>query len=394
MLRRRRFAAATAALAVAASLSLAQRPVELGATTPPDLEEVARKIEQTLQEGRAEYLTSRIDMIGVGQWVTGKDRSTFAVGFRNGLLQARDQIRRQLRRQIENGGSYKFLGLKGESPDATLVFRVIAPDGAFNYHEMRAIWKAPDDFLIVDLLAYNDGNWLSETSKANYVEALENVKALENPNPTPEDKRLVEGYKQFAEMSRIFAEEPVRTLKIYDGLPPKLQKSRMVKLIRLQAAMRSGDEGEYVLAMEEFEAAFPGDSGLKMILIDAHFLKQRYDETIANVDELEKILGVADPYLNVMRGVARRFQGRIDEAVDLYREAVRAEPGLIQAHSAILDLGVAESNYALVVEGLRGLEEQCGVDVDEIVAREPFQEFRLSEAHDQWRRSRADRANE
>lgn len=386
-LRRDVFLAFVAVL-VAACASWGERPAVPNALSDEELKEAGKKIETAIREGDAPFFDPRLDFRGMVDWATERDRSEIALQFRRGFLESREALIRQMHGEVQNGGDYKFMGIKESKDPKTLLFRYITSDNGLNYHEMRVQRRADGDFATLDIFVYVDGAWLSDTARNSFAQVKESVRLAQTPNPTPDELEKIRGEEQAVKFIEVGLTDPARALDIYHGLPEEIRKRRLHMVIRMQCAMKLEDELEYFRTLEDFEAAFPNDPAKEILLLDVFLYRKQFDEMLAGLDDLQELLGIEDAYLHVLRGVAHRLKGDEAKARTVYAKAARLEPGLKAAHIAQLDLALVNKDFDRATQALLDLESRCGVDVDELVDGDAFGDFRDSPAYEKWQTAR------
>jgi hypothetical protein len=151
--------------------------------------------------------------------------------------------------------------------------------------------------------------------------------------------------------------------------------------MRLQAALRV-DEEEIVTATEAFQAAFPTDPALDLVLIDYQFLKQRWDELGRSIDRLDKRVG-GDPQLDVIRANVRAAQGDWAGARRVLLLALDEDPLLEDAWLALVDVALGLEDHELTASTLSRLEE-LGYEWPDLREVPEFSAFCASPAYRAW----------
>jgi tetratricopeptide (TPR) repeat protein len=353
-----------------------------------ELKAAGEKIAAAIREGDVAFFKPRLDFRGIADWATEGEKSMVRFHFRQGLVQARDMLIQQLQSEVKGGGGYKFLGIKQTENPKTLVFRYITSGGGLNYHEMRVVRKADNDFVIPDIFIYLDGAWLSDTSRRSFEQVMVTVRRAENPNPTEADQEALRNEELAAEVVAGWNEDPRKVLDQYGKLPTEIQMRRNVLVARMQSAMRLNDDKEYLGALEDFEAIYPDDPAKELILLDTFLYREEFDKMLSGLDDLQKLVGFDDAYLRVLRGVTYRLDLDEVRARVEFQKAADIEPDLAIAHLAQLDMALGDGDFERATRALSNLEGQCGVAVEEIVDAPGSEGLRESPAYEKWRQTK------
>jgi hypothetical protein len=158
------------------------------------------------------------------------------------------------------GGQFDFLRTRIGHGRQVIVFRMIGPASqGVNYIEFVAKRGADHKIRAMNLYPYASGEFMTETLRRallpaaasrsrSFLEKLvsnEQDFVLDLPKFQPIAQAIQQGKKNDA-------------LRMLDRLRPETKKTKMVLLMRIQAA-READEKLYLAALEEFRSLFPSD---------------------------------------------------------------------------------------------------------------------------------------
>ena len=228
---------------------------------------------------------------------------------------------------------------------------------------------------------------LSETIHRIWLPMIDDSsKTLIEKLVTPMDPVLL-SLKPIEEMKKfINAGDPRNALERYRELPEKLQKQKMILLIRYQAAqMLSLDE--YELAIEDYRTNFPNDGSLDLLLIDGYFLKKDYRKVIECIDRTNEHLG-GDSWLTALKGSMLAQIGCFEESRAEIQQAITMEPDFLDVYLVALSASVLAKNNANIVEDLTRLEALFGLEIKDLTEVPEYEDFVKSPEFENWMKSR------
>ena len=158
---------------------------------------------------------------------------------------------------------------------------------------------------------------------------------------------------------------------LYDQLPKPLQESAPVTAMHLQLLAQGTDEDAYAAALEDAAARFPTPK-FRMLMVDAHVVRQRWKEAIRCVDEM--MVGIErDAVLLMLRGSIELQSGDMAAAKKSTLEALALEPDCNSVLLSSLDVFLAAKDWAAIAAALKKLEATGdyafrGLLVDEVWA--------------------------
>jgi lipopolysaccharide biosynthesis regulator YciM len=129
--------------------------------------------------------------------------------------------------------------------------------------------------------------------------------------------------------------------------------------------------------------ALPNDPCLDVICLDSLFLRKQYAETIAAADRLDKMVD-GDPYLHVLRGGVHFAQKQHEKARECVQKAIDAEPKMVQAHFTMIAICLDQKDYATVAKTLSVLENDVGMQLNDLAQVPEYADFVKSEEYKKW----------
>jgi hypothetical protein len=345
-------------------------------------------LEESLNDGDGSDLDEAIELDVILETATrGIDApNDFKAGFTDSV---RDSFKLgvEIASKIEQGGSIKLLRMREQGGQPRALFRFLH-SGGVNYQELYLTPGSDGSIRVSDVFVYLSGETLAETFRRFYVQALalagdDLLKAI-----TDADQRLAEKLFSVKHLGEALQSgDAKKALAAYAEMPERLKKERIVQVLRLQACQQL-EPDEYVKAIDEALALFPGDATFDLNALDAYFLKKRFDEYLSALDRLDRRLG-GDPWLEVLRGIAHRERGDRNEAKVSFEAAVRDEPTLEAAHWGLVNLSLEEKDHQATAKLLERLENELGVEIRKDLHGVPeYAEFVQSDEYREWSKRR------
>lgn len=160
---------------------------------------------------------------------------------------------------------------------------------------------------------------------------------------------------------------------------------KVFKLMRLTAASRVGGV-DLPLAARDFQTAFPGDPAFDVVGLT--FLRQKDpDAYLATIARLEARVG-GDPYLVALRADAYLDKGDARAAKEWAGRAVREEPALEHGYWPLVDLALAERDFAETARLLDAIVKNCDRRSLDVTKSPKFADFVKSKEYESWRTRR------
>jgi tetratricopeptide (TPR) repeat protein len=246
-------------------------------------------------------------------------------------------------RAVRDGGSYRLVRID-QSADAepAPVFRLLSQN-SLNYHTLRLGRDGQGRLRVVDVDVFVSGEALSYTMRRMLMSALSAA-----GSGRPGADQYEQDMKKVEEMQRIAAGGDLKTaMELWEKLPEGLRRQKPLMLYRIQYTQRLGGEA-FEQAIKAFEKQFPDDGVVEMIRIQTHTAARRYDEALAAVDRLDKL--IKDPYLDLLR--AQFFVSKKDAArAELHFERLlKWDPTFERGWGGLLVLSLGQKNHAKTIE--------------------------------------------
>jgi len=351
--------------------------------------EFARKVEETINAGDPSILDKAFDrgaMLALA--LDGLDVSPQTMSGINAGLKDFSLGSLVVAQSIRSGGSYKFLRLRTVGGQPRALFRLLQnSEGGLNYHELILAPQPGGAPRVPDFYVYLSAERMSETMRRALLPAVAEQNKGLIAKLTGQQSDFVRNLPKIqAVQAQNRAGKHAEALATLKTLPASLQTDKNVLITRVGIAANVGEE-EHLAALEAMRVALPGDPCLDIMSMDALFLRKKYAETIAAVDRVDKLVG-GDSYLHVFRGAVQLAQKQLDKARECVQKALDAEPKMIQAHFTMIAVCLAQKDYAAVAKSLSYLENDMGVELNDLAQVPDYADFVKSEEYRKWQAGR------
>ncbi|WP_299679084.1 lipopolysaccharide assembly protein LapB [uncultured Tenacibaculum sp.] len=306
-----------------------------------ELENLGKKIEETLANGNTEFINSIYDVKEMGdRFLLKKTKSkkikSFNKSFYSGFSSSFD-FGALIKSEIENDATYQFLKLIEEDGDHYLLFRLYGQ--GVNYHK-HLLKKDNGNYKIIDTYIYITGEYLSDTFKSIYMGALLSQGILSNSST---NKSIMSDLMKMNEI-KVFLNrgEVDKAKKAYESISSSSKEKKIFKLTGIRLAGEVSNEA-YTKAITDYEKSFPNDISLYLISMDKLILNEKYDETIVVLDKLNAALN-GDPFLDYMKGNVYLLKKDLEKAETLFKKVTNIYPDFMDAYDSLLSIYIEKDN--------------------------------------------------
>ena len=354
--------------------------------TPADARSFAETMEKAIKAKDGPAYNALIDwdaLIGIA--TEGLDLpSALKRSFKSGVQStgAGGPLAQAIVQALEAGGHYDLVKIREVDGQRRALFRLIMPnDSGMNYHDVILGRGAAGKVRAIDIHVYLTGETLSQTFRRMLIPLAASAGIM--GRLSGEESLLVKHIEDVQTMS-VAAQsgDRAQALRAYGKLPRALQKEKFIQLMRVTAT-QTGDEADYIAALDEMQQLFPNDPCMDMLLIDSHFMKKEWDKALASVDRLDKQLD-GDPYLDVMRTGLLMEKGEKDEALRRAQSAAKALPDIQESHWSLLTAALMKQDYDLALETMKRLETKFSVQFTDLRGNAEFAGFVASPQFAAW----------
>jgi hypothetical protein len=343
-------------------------------------QELAAKLRKAVVAGDSDALKECVDFEGLlNRASAGAGSEALRKGFLAGASGLDRQLSAQLKKLVDEGGTYVLLRHRKVDGKQRPLFRFVSANG-LNYHEFL---PAEGGGRYVDFHVAISGEWMSETMRRFYLAAV----AAASGKLEGREADLMTSMPRIQEMHAAAREERhEEVLKIWAGLPRSVQEEKFLLILRAQSASKVSEK-EHLAALDAFEKVHPKDPAVALHRIDALFLRKKHDDLLKTIDGLDAALG-GDPYLEILRGNAHWEADRRDKAKAAADRAIKAEPTLKDAYWTRITYALGDREHKVVAELLTALEKKLGEEIADLTEVESYAEFVKSPEYAEWMKKR------
>lgn len=341
---------------------------------PAEATLLAKKIEKSIAEKDASLMNDLMDIKEMearsmdGLDISSRDRRDISKGFEQKM---------KMGTQVVNSvtgedDAYQYLRTREKNGKTHILFILNSAMGGINYHDILVERDPSTEKLsITDIFIFASGEYLSKTLR-DLIKTI--LKQMEGGSG---DVNKLNEFQQAAQSQRSFA----TVERKYQDLPADLKANKAVMLLRTMAA-GDGDEGVYNDVLAEFEAAFPNDPSLDLMMLDKTYLDERWGDMVGHLEDLAEALGGYDSQLLALKSVAHIGEEKYEEAVKAANSSLEmgenytARTFLFMAHFMMENWDEAIKGYDYLIN--------TGGEKPEDLEMEGFEAFAASEAYKAW----------
>lgn len=245
----------------------------------------------------------------------------------------------------------------GDSARALVRFESSGYRFAYHVYEMEVDSKGRIG--ILDWTDFYRGDLFSREAAGSFVRTM----------PTPgatrqmlENKNIDEGRLfQVGELFKAVRDDKhERFFGIYDAMDEELRTERVIVRLNLQMTQKWNDRARLGRAYESLAKNFPDEPLFSQPLIEYYISAGMFEQAIAELDILQKGLGVVDGATESLKVSAAMALGDMERAEEYALSATQAEPGLELSWWSLLRARTAAKNYAGATEAMTELEDRFG----------------------------------
>lgn len=308
-------------------------------------------------------------------------------------------IAHEARNASQNLGVFTFLRFAERDGRPTALFRLIEPNGHFDYVEVAmTITEEGDRATGYDVYKRTLGDWHSDVQYQSFLFS----------QPKPNQPALATLLNDPAFDSKQFEQVKSFVLQYGDGkwqevteefaaLPESVKRIRIFLVMRHDAATKIVDriaDGSTLADLRRLPAIKASLAELRKfrpdemmtLMREAEFnrIMGNADETFRLFDKIESAVG-GDPHLDVIRAVVLMRDNRLDEAKRLALQALEKEPTLKLAHLHSALISQQAGDFDAVLQAFRFAQEKLGWSVEHIERLPGFESFIASPQFRAWK---------
>lgn len=301
-------------------------------------------------------------------------------GMMSGALGATSKFSEAIHKSVEGGGNYQMVRAYPRGGEMFALFRLVDPESAFNYHllrlrRVRGQTRADQFFVALT------GQEMADTFRdliAPGVSSQSLVGRMSGAQKKADD----EMEQQLGMKRAIDAGQKKKALRIYSSMSEELRKKKVPMLYKIQATPVE-DEEAYGKAVEEYIAAFPGDSAVGIMTLEAGVLREDPEMLVQGYEALAKWTG-GDPYLDLMVAANLVSMDRMDKALEMSGPVDPSSMGFADPHRFKLSIALEVNDHKESLKQLRVLRDEFGFQFDDLRTAEGFEPFVKSPQFQEW----------
>lgn len=348
-----------------------------------------RSLAALFNAGKSDEVLRNIDLFALGNRgmhgldLDDNERSEIVSGAARGLRESMGQ-------QFKQWTSSRFIRVNEVAGEKRVFLRVVSAAGMFNFFDIVCARKAAGGLKAVDVFILLSGELMSATLRRSVLPAvLEQKKGMLERLVSTESEQMKAMPTLQQGTAALLKGEYATALAAFESLPREVQTPQFVLQLRLQAAQRCGEQ-QCLKVIEEWERNYPGDPTLDMVSIDGCFLRKDFSGASRHLESLQIRTG-PDGYLEIMRALMLKLDGRPVEAVKAVKHALAVEPSLTKAYDVWFDLEHSARNWPGIVAALQAFETAFPkADLWKAISSDAsWADFRESAECKAWREAKA-----
>lgn len=292
---------------------------------------------------------------------------------------------RQLARAEQRGGDVSLVRCRIDGDECHALFRMVQESG-LNYYDARLVRRG-NVVRATEIDAYLAGEPVSATLRRYFLTSVAKQAPAELQNSSGLDGDLI---RHADDVTAVFAaadaRDHARVLEVARALPPSLQRSKAILMVRTIAAAQS-DAEEHARAIDELRSAFPDAPSFDLVAIDFHSLRREHEACLAAIDRLDERVG-GDPYLDVLRAAACLGARDHAGAIGSIEAAIGAMPDLLQPYWIRVAISLDQHKHDDTASWLDTISRRFGMPFPDLEGVPEYAEFVKSAEYRDWKARR------
>ena len=317
-----------------------------------------------------------------GASLTAAQLAAFQHGARSSC--EKNGLAAELRELQARGGAVEYVRARDDGDETRAIFRLTEADGGgLNYLEVVV---HPDTGEAgcrgIDVFNYLSGQRLSERVKQIVLMTTDaSGKLAMTANGEGDEETANLDY--FVELSNAAAKNDDRkVIELFKALPDSLKSDRSLLLMFIRACGRR-NERDYVSALKFFQYKHGDDRSLDMLLFDAHFVSQRFDEALESLDRLEAAVG-RDSQLDVLRASVYIAQRDFDSAKTSIDGVIEKLPDMEHAYWVAATISLRARKFGETTRLLDRIRQRFDADTTDLTKLAEYSEYVASPEYKSW----------
>lgn len=304
----------------------------------------------------------------------------------------RRSIGRNFEADLKSFESAHFIRVQEKEGQRRALVRFNSAEGAVNYVAFICT-RTEGGLAWVDAFSYMSGETFTASSRRLMLPIAADLKKSALQKLTSSESAMMKNLPTVQRALALIREQkPAEALALFRKMPAELRKEKFVLLLEMRAA-QALDETEYLASMEAIAKAFPNDSTMDLVLLDAEIMKKDYAAALRRLTSFEAELG-GDAHIHYVRANVHIMQEDWPAAKRSARAALADEPTMFSAYDTLIGVSIKEKKFKEVADVLTEIETSFpAIDMLKgIQEDDTYADFLKSPAYTEWTAARAKRA--
>ncbi len=269
----------------------------------------------------------------------------------------------QIRKQVELGGSYKFIRAYTDAEGTRVKIRLLPASGGVNFHDFL-IHEVGGQVIAVDFKIALAGEDFSQIMRRFLIPLVANENRGILERLTAQESALIKHLGDLQAITKaVQAGHPEEVAGIVSRLPEEVRNEKLCLLQELQAAQALGDNDKMESTIARYRRIYPHDPAVDMLSIDYFALKKQPDQALLSAERFRKSTG-DEAYMLTMIGDLQWQLGNLKQARASVDKAIEREPDFLNAHWTLVAIALSQKEYVTVRKTLQRLTTDFAVVLD------------------------------
>ena len=286
----------------------------------------------------------------------------------------------ELLQGVSGGASFSFVSTDEKDGVRRVLFRMFAPDEGLNYLRCTVVRDQRDTIVVSDVYPFASAQSLCEAARWVTITLIVTRFESAGVSRTGSERETVALAKTMHNIGKARVRgDYAEIMRLQETLPKKMRRSKACLVNRILAAQEV-DEKEWLAAIEEFKACYPGNGSLALLMIGYYTTRQEYDKALESVETLDA--EVDDPYLNLVRATIHSMKQDSAAAKRYVDTFITDFPQLIDGYELRATIALGQRDFPAVTKALKVLHREFGVDPVALTNLPCYAPYKKSEEYD------------